>query len=184
MFWQLTRGQNRKMVFVYRQKIDRNLHSLYYYGRKTCFIGLLFLSCSICWKLVILASAGVSDTQNRTTLKDAFPVNVFNYSAFGVPVYVSFVFSINGTVLRNLEVMMPLSSVTISGDLVQNYDGYDLQWILKQWKRNGVYGLMVDVWFGIVEKRPKEYHWEPYIQLCQHLREAGLKLQTVMSFHR
>jgi beta-amylase len=119
----------------------------------------------MCRTNILPVNAG---TLEDTSWKDAVPLNVFNYSAFGVPVYV----------------MMPLNSVSVSGDLVENYDGYDLQWILKQWKKNGVYGLMVDVWFGIVEKKPKEYHWEPYIKLCQHLREAGLKLQTVMSFHR
>jgi len=119
----------------------------------------------MCRTNILPVNAG---TLEDTSWKEAVPLNVFNYSAFGVPVYV----------------MMPLNSVSVSGDLVENYDGYDLQWILKQWKKNGVYGLMVDVWFGIVEKKPKEYHWEPYIKLCQHLREAGLKLQTVMSFHR
>jgi len=136
----------------------------------------------MCRTNILPVNAG---TLEDTSWKDAVPLNVFNYSAFGVPVYVSLCFRFFAkTFPEKLKVMMPLNSVSVSGDLVENYDGYDLQWILKQWKKNGVYGLMVDVWFGIVEKKPKEYHWEPYIKLCQHLREAGLKLQTVMSFHR
>ncbi|GJD07163.1 Beta-amylase 1, chloroplastic [Galdieria sulphuraria] len=126
------------------------------------------LALVLLFRLVVPANDRVSEIRYQTASKDAIPMNVLNYSSFGVPVYV----------------MMPLSSVTVSGDLVENYDGYDLQWILKQWKKNGVYGLMVDVWFGVVEKTPKQYRWEPYIQLCKHLRQAGLKLQTVMSFHR
>ncbi|GJQ08853.1 hypothetical protein GpartN1_g644.t1 [Galdieria partita] len=157
-----------KLTTLHHQELIRNFRWFYFCVRKTCVVCLLLLSCSICWRLVIPANPRVSVTHSQTTSKDAVPLNVLNYSSFGVPVYV----------------MMPLSSVTVSGDLVENYDGYDLQWILKQWKRNGVYGLMVDVWFGVVEKKPKEYHWEPYIKLCQYLREAGLKLQTVMSFHR
>eukprot|EP00871_Galdieria_phlegrea_P005963 jgi/Galph1/854/GphlegSOOS_G5709.1 len=132
---------------------------------------LIFLSLV---PVAIWAKFFVKDGILSSQLKYSVPESrsaVFNttqFSPFGVPVYV----------------MMPLNSVTNDGILVEQYDGYDIDWILNHWKSNGVHGLMVDVWFGLVERRPKEYHWDPYIKLCEHLKAAGLKLQAVMSFHR
>lgn len=79
---------------------------------------------------------------------------------------------------------MPLTSVSDDGQLKKEYDGKDISWILKRWKDLGVEGLMVDIWFGLVEKEPRKYDWKPYIELCQLLKSANLKLQTVLSFHR
>lgn len=43
---------------------------------------------------------------------------------------------------------------------------------------------MVDVWWGIVEQRPRQYYWEPYRQLLHMCQELGLQVQVVMSFHQ
>eukprot|EP00898_Chlorokybus_atmophyticus_P008506 jgi/Chlat1/8657/Chrsp87S08054 len=51
-------------------------------------------------------------------------------------------------------------------------------------KSIGVEGVMVDVWWGIVEgDKPKQYEWEAYRELLDMIRDAGLKCQAVMSFH-
>ncbi|XP_042435006.1 beta-amylase 3, chloroplastic-like [Zingiber officinale] len=49
----------------------------------------------------------------------------------------------------------------------------------------GVEGVMVDVWWGLVEKEsPRRYDWEAYAELVQMVQRHGLKLQMVMSFHQ
>ncbi|XP_044493045.1 beta-amylase 2, chloroplastic isoform X2 [Mangifera indica] len=45
-------------------------------------------------------------------------------------------------------------------------------------------GVMVDCWWGIVEAHtPQVYNWSGYKRFFQIVRELGLKLQVVMSFH-
>lgn len=49
----------------------------------------------------------------------------------------------------------------------------------------GVDGVMVDVWWGLVEsKGPKQYDWSAYRSLFQLVQQCGLKVQVVMSFHK
>ncbi|TYG80611.1 hypothetical protein ES288_D02G230700v1 [Gossypium darwinii] len=56
---------------------------------------------------------------------------------------------------------------------------------LKELRAAGVDGVMVDVWWGIVEsKGPKQYDWSAYRSLFALVQECGLKLQAIMSFHR
>ncbi|CAI9772454.1 unnamed protein product [Fraxinus pennsylvanica] len=52
-------------------------------------------------------------------------------------------------------------------------------------KNAGVEGVMVDVWWGLVEKEgPLKYNWEGYAELVKMVQKLGLKLQVVMSFHQ
>lgn len=52
-------------------------------------------------------------------------------------------------------------------------------------KSAGVEGVMVDAWWGLVEKEgPLRYNWEPYMELVGMVHRHGLKLQVVMSFHQ
>ncbi|KAF4362559.1 hypothetical protein F8388_011386 [Cannabis sativa] len=52
-------------------------------------------------------------------------------------------------------------------------------------KSAGVEGIMVDAWWGLVEKEgPLKYNWEGYAELVQMAQKLGLKLQVVMSFHQ
>ncbi|RYR21713.1 hypothetical protein Ahy_B03g067031 isoform C [Arachis hypogaea] len=56
---------------------------------------------------------------------------------------------------------------------------------LLQLKEAGVDGVMVDVWWGIIElKGPKQYDWGAYRSLFKLVQECGLKLQAIMSFHQ
>eukprot|EP00899_Mesostigma_viride_P006961 jgi/Mesvir1/16266/Mv08512-RA.1 len=49
----------------------------------------------------------------------------------------------------------------------------------------GVDGVMVDVWWGLVESdEPCVYNWEPYVELFQMAQAMDLKVQPVMSFHQ
>jgi beta-amylase len=56
---------------------------------------------------------------------------------------------------------------------------------LKILKSADVDGVMLDVWWGIVENEgPKMYDWSAYRQLFEIIKEEGLKLQAIMSFHQ
>lgn len=51
-------------------------------------------------------------------------------------------------------------------------------------KQAGVEGVMVDVWWGIVERGgPRNYDFSAYKRLFLKVAAAGLKVQAVMSFH-
>jgi len=51
-------------------------------------------------------------------------------------------------------------------------------------KQAGVEGVMVDVWWGVVERAgPKQYDLSAYKRLFYKIAAAGLKVQAVMSFH-
>lgn len=55
---------------------------------------------------------------------------------------------------------------------------------LRKLRAAGVDGVMVDVWWGIVESAgPKEYDWSAYRSLFQLVQKCGLKIQAIMSFH-
>ncbi|OVA20131.1 Glycoside hydrolase [Macleaya cordata] len=55
---------------------------------------------------------------------------------------------------------------------------------LKALKLAGVHGIMVEVWWGIVERSsPSEYDWHLYEELFKLISESGLKLHVALSFH-
>lgn len=79
-------------------------------------------------------------------------------------------------------VMLPLGVVTIDNEL-EDRDGTKKQ--LEQLRVAGVDGVMIDVWWGIVEsKGPNQYDWTAYRSLFKIIQECGLKLQAIMSFHQ
>ncbi|KAG9446831.1 hypothetical protein H6P81_012959 [Aristolochia fimbriata] len=84
----------------------------------------------------------------------------------GVPVYV----------------MMPLDSVN-AGHGVNKKRAMNAS--LQALKSAGVEGVMMDVWWGLVEReRPGEYNFGGYAELLEMCRRHGLKVQAVMSFHQ
>ncbi|KAJ0806821.1 putative beta-amylase [Helianthus annuus] len=84
----------------------------------------------------------------------------------GVPVYV----------------MMPLDSVTM-GNGVNRRKAMNAS--MQALKSAGVEGVMMDVWWGLVEREaPGEYNWGGYAELLEMARKHGLKVQAVMSFHQ
>lgn len=85
----------------------------------------------------------------------------------GVPVYV----------------MMPLDSVTKSGNGVNRMKAMNVS--MQALKSAGVEGIMMDVWWGLVEREsPDEYNWNGYAELLEMAKKHGLKVQAVMSFHQ
>ncbi|CAI0550482.1 unnamed protein product [Linum tenue] len=80
-------------------------------------------------------------------------------------------------------VMLPLGVVTAE-NVFENKDKLEKQ--LKELKAAaGIDGVMVDVWWGIIEaKGPKQYDWSGYRELFLLLKELDLKIQAIMSFHQ
>lgn len=79
-------------------------------------------------------------------------------------------------------VMLPLDSVT-SKHTVNRRKAMDAS--LMALKSVGVEGVMVDIWWGLVEREaPGEYNWSAYRELLEMVRKRGLKVQAVMSFHK
>lgn len=79
-------------------------------------------------------------------------------------------------------VMLPLDTISLGGNL--NKPRAMLASLMAL-KSSGVEGVMVDVWWGLVEKDgPLKYNWEGYAELIKMVQKIGLKLQAVMSFHQ
>ncbi|CAA0838077.1 Beta-amylase 3- chloroplastic [Striga hermonthica] len=79
-------------------------------------------------------------------------------------------------------VMLPLDTISIAGNL--NKPKAMLASLMAL-KGAGVEGVMVDAWWGLVEKiGPGKYNWEGYAELVRMVERLGLKLQVVMSFHQ
>ncbi|CAJ1952243.1 unnamed protein product [Sphenostylis stenocarpa] len=79
-------------------------------------------------------------------------------------------------------VMMPLDSVT-AGNTVNRRKAVNAA--MAALKSAGVEGVMMDVWWGMVEReKPGEYNWGGYVELMEMAKKHGLKVQAVMSFHQ
>lgn len=79
-------------------------------------------------------------------------------------------------------VMLPLDTVTHGGNLNKPRA---MNASLMALKSAGVEGVMVDAWWGLVERDgPLKYNWNGYAELVQMVQKHGLKLQVVMSFHQ
>ncbi|XP_020237820.1 beta-amylase [Cajanus cajan] len=79
-------------------------------------------------------------------------------------------------------VMLPLGVITNDNVLKDREELENQLWELHE---AGVDGVMVDVWWGIVEsKGPKKYDWSAYRTLFKLVQDCKLKLQAIMSFHQ
>eukprot|EP01018_Ginkgo_biloba_P001405 Gb_28692 [translate_table: standard] len=79
-------------------------------------------------------------------------------------------------------VMLPLDSMSVDNTVNRRQA---MNASLLALKSAGVEGVMMDVWWGLVEKDfPGQYNWSGYRDLIEMVRKHGLKIQAVMSFHR
>ncbi|XP_050371935.1 beta-amylase 1, chloroplastic [Argentina anserina] len=79
-------------------------------------------------------------------------------------------------------VMVPLDSVTMNHTVNRKKA---INASLHALKSAGVEGIMMDVWWGLVERdAPGAYNWGGYNELLEMAKKHGLKVQAVMSFHR
>ena len=58
-------------------------------------------------------------------------------------------------------VMLPLDA----GLKGSKFSREKLKESLKMLNNSGITGVMVDMWWGVVESRPSEYNWEPYLDI-------------------
>ncbi|THG24010.1 hypothetical protein TEA_012982 [Camellia sinensis var. sinensis] len=87
----------------------------------------------------------------------------------------------SGTSYVPVYVMLPLGAINMDCQLL---DQDNLLNQLKILKSVNVDGVMVDCWWGIVERHaPQQYNWGGYKNLFQIVHDLKLKLQVVMSFH-
>jgi len=84
-------------------------------------------------------------------------------------------------------VMLPLDTVWViekDGNLVSQLKReQSLDRGLETLRKAGVEGVMVDVWWGLTERNPKDYDFSAYRTLFEKILSKGLKVQAVMSFH-
>jgi len=78
-------------------------------------------------------------------------------------------------------VMLPLDTVTDDGRLK---DKNALSQQLDQLKQANVDGVMADCWWGITEPSPKQYKWDPYLEMVDLVKQHGMKVELVSSFHQ
>lgn len=56
---------------------------------------------------------------------------------------------------------------------------------LKALATAGVEGVVVEIWWGLVEKnKPRVYDWRGYEELVAMACKCGLKVRAVLSFHQ
>ena len=53
-----------------------------------------------------------------------------------------------------------------------------------QLRSGEVDGVMIDVWWGLVERSPKNYKWEGYDEVFKVMKDNNLKIIPVLSFHQ
>jgi hypothetical protein len=63
-----------------------------------------------------------------------------------------------------------------SNNIVKDPDA--LKQNLMQLASVGVAGIMGDVWWGIVERAPRQYDFSAYLQIVEMIAGAGLKYQV------
>lgn len=81
-----------------------------------------------------------------------------------------------------LFVMLPLGVITRE-NLFPDQEKLEKQ--LRELRKAGVDGVMVDVWWGVIEaKGPKQYDWSSYRKLFELVQKCGLRAQAIMSFHQ
>mmetsp|Transcript_14039 Transcript_14039/g.35313 ORF Transcript_14039/g.35313 Transcript_14039/m.35313 type:complete len:769 (+) Transcript_14039:171-2477(+) len=75
-----------------------------------------------------------------------------------------------------LSVMLPLD--------LHKWRITSLERRLVKLKEAGVHGVMCDLWWGLVEDKPKQYDFTAYTELVKACERIGLEVEFVMSFHR
>ena len=81
----------------------------------------------------------------------------------------------------DVYVMAPLDVINAEGK--PSYLSKFTDWC-EQLEAGHVDGVMIDVWWGLVEKTPKKYEWQGYDQVFKVMQKKGLKIVPVLSFHQ
>jgi len=126
-----------------------------------------------CVEYTLYLFALVKPTKLAILLRSLFASHVFWWLLFGVEMSMCIepdVFSI------------PFQSIPLQVPVIKREKALEVG--LQTLKQAGVEGVMVDVWWGIVENAaPGQYDFSAYKRLFHKVAESGLKVQAVMSFH-
>ncbi|CAI9117976.1 OLC1v1019472C2 [Oldenlandia corymbosa var. corymbosa] len=115
--------------------------------------------------LSVACQAFATETETQVENLHSFPESL-EKKGKGVPVFV----------------MMPLDSVKMDNTVNRRKA---MNASLQALKSAGVEGIMMDVWWGLVERdEPGKYNWGGYTELLEMAKKHGLKVQAVMSFHQ
>ena len=87
------------------------------------------------------------------------------------------VFAFSGA---QVYVMAPLDLFNNNQQL--NYRDKLIGWF-DRLKNAKVDGVMIDIWWGLTELTEKNYRWNGYVEVFNLLKERGLKIIPVFSFH-
>ena len=80
-----------------------------------------------------------------------------------------------------LFVTLPVNSVSIGGQVRRRKA---MAQSFKTLLVASVEGVIVEVWWGLVEKdEPRVYNWQGYLDLVALAKRCGLKVRPVMAFH-
>lgn len=94
---------------------------------------------------------------------------------------VAFIFLISPAVTEMpLYANIPLDTFSEDGKFrfQQNYAE-----VFKKIKNEGIYGIVVDVWWGITEREPQVYDFSAYRELTNLVKASSLKVKFILSFH-
>lgn len=148
-------------------------------GRKYCGLKGGFMVSSTRTRVLALVSDRGEGTQDHPALGGAMDTTDEKQVEQPLPKFPERDFS--GTAYVPVYVMLPLGVIDMKCELV---DPEVLLHQLRILKKINVDGIMVDCWWGIVEAHtPQVYDWSGYKRLFQIVRDQGLKIQVVMSFH-
>ncbi|GIL55423.1 hypothetical protein Vafri_10981 [Volvox africanus] len=79
-------------------------------------------------------------------------------------------------------VMLPLDTVNAEG--IFRYAGSSwFSQALQLLVASGAHGVAMDFWWGAVERSPGQYNWAGYKQALEVIKQTGLRVQVVLSFH-
>ncbi|KAL6175266.1 hypothetical protein ACLB2K_051908 [Fragaria x ananassa] len=80
-------------------------------------------------------------------------------------------------------VIMPVDSVDPLGGQVRRRKTMNQSF--KALVAAGVEGVVIEVWWGIVERdQPRVYNWQGYLAIVELAKRCGLKVRAVLAFHQ
>jgi len=85
---------------------------------------------------------------------------------------------------KEVYTMLPLDTMLLDGDTVKFKNQGHLGRLLDNVREANADGFMVDVWWGLTERKAKVYDFAAYKDLVRMAEEKHLKVQMVASFHR
>lgn len=77
-------------------------------------------------------------------------------------------------------VNLPLDAISADGKLV---NGMEFDAAFQELKKNGIDGIIADVWWSSVEKTPRVYDFTAYIELLDIIKRNDLRAKFILSFH-